>query len=236
MSATHNYFVDTISHHFGGKKISIIDFGCGSGDLLNFISPNTIKKYQGFDINKNAIVKANANHKNKNFSFKIISPKTIVNFGKKNSVDTIVLIGVIQYLSDRELEWVLSESLRTLTKDGIFILSCAVDHSVYRFFNLYRFFIPHHFVHRNALIRKLETSGFDIISAKERGLLIAPFFSNILVLFFDAFDQLFLKTKGELGPVGKSIRAFFAPIIAFEHTVSIDFGHTLFVTAQKKSV
>ncbi len=235
MSVTHQKIAQLLIPLFvNNPKISLIDYGCGDGELLRYISPKKILKYQGFDISQKAIHVAKKKHPEKFASFQKIEPNTLVRFGKKNSNHAVALIGVAQYLSDQELAGVLREAHKTLTTDGRLVISCSVDHTIYRICNMYRFFIPHQYVQRSEIIDTIKQSGFRISHASERGLIFAPLFSNVLSLFFDGIDQVFLRTKGEIGPVGRAVRSLVAPIIAIEHKLNIDFGYTLYLVAEKK--
>ena len=100
---------------------------------------------------------------------------------------------------------------------------------------MYQFFLPHKYIIREKLIESLQNDSFTVECQLERGILLAPVFSNIITLFFDAIDRFLLQKRGELGFFGKTIRKLFYPLLALEQKLSIDFGHTLFVRARKNS-
>ena len=79
------------------------------------------------------------------------------------------------------------------------------------------------------LINQLKKNNLKVVYEKEFGLLLAPLFSNVLVLFFDALDKIFFSTKGEIGKIGSFARSMVAPIIILENKIPIDFGYTLIV-------
>jgi ubiquinone/menaquinone biosynthesis C-methylase UbiE len=231
MSATHNYIKKVINNKFGSEDISIVDYGCGSGDLLNFININQIKSYVGYEVSNACINSAKNTFKNNKLKFKKIKKNHIPSIGQDNSIDLIVLVGVLQYMTDIEISNFLIEAKRVLVKNGIIIASCATDRWVYKIFNIYRLFIPNFYINRTKLVLKLENAGFKIELEKEKGLIIAPLFSNIFSLFFDALDRLFFNSKGTLGPIGKKSRKLIKPFISKEFSLPIDFGYTLFISA-----
>ena len=207
-------------------KLNILDFGCGNGELLEYFPQSRIKKYLGVDINDESIKKAKLKNKAKNVSFKIIDRKNDM-FGIRNSMDVIISIGVLQYMSDQETTNFLKMAKKMLKKRGILIISCATDHFIYRMFNLYGIFLPNRFVNRNWLVMLLKKIGFTVDYQKETGLLLAPLFSHNIVFFFDAMDKILFKTKGELGVVGLFVRKLAYPLLWLEASLPVDFGYNL---------
>lgn len=234
MSATHFFIKNIIENHFGLQKISVIDYGCGSGELLNYLEKRKIEKYCGFDVGGDCLRVAKEVFLNKKYLFKRINKRRPPWLGKNNSIDLIVLIGVLQYMTSEEVDHLLKESKRVLTKNGIIIISCAIDHYLYKIFNLYRFFIPNHYIDRKKLISKLKEFDFIIDIEKEKGLIVAPLFSNIFSLFFDAFDRVIFKTRGTIGPVGLIARKLADLLIKQEYKLPIDYGYTLFIKGKLK--
>lgn len=232
-STTHQYIVDLINNNFNvNKKLSILDYGCGDGHLLKFLSQRRIKKYQGFDINSASLATARSRYSGNKISFHIIDKKKPLQLGKKNSFNLVTCVGVLQYLSPRELNNFLQQIQKVLKKDGAIVVSCAADHRIYRYLNLYSLFLPHSYLSRTKLIYKLKSCGFKIIHSQEKGLVLAPFFSNIVVFFFDAADRLFRNRSGSLGPLGKLARKSFAPLLSLEARVPLDYGYTLYLVAK----
>lgn len=231
---THELVKDLLYESFPrNKKITIIDYGCGNGLLLNFLNIYTIHKYIGYDINAESIQSAKKRYaKLLKASFKLIAKDNVPNLGKRNLADAVVLIGVLQYMSEEEKSSFLKKVSLALKKDGILIITCTANHKIYKLLNIYRFFIPHKFIDRMELKSQLKKNGLEIIFEKEKGLIIAPLFSNFIVFFFDALDKIIFRTKGELGLIGTKIRLLADYIIKLEYKLPIDYGYTLVVKAK----
>lgn len=216
------------------SKLRLVDYGCGTGLLINLIGKEKIAYYHGYDVSENTLRVARKKFtNNKSFRFKKINKKKLPVFGSAKSFDVVVLIGVLQYLEKSELEHVLTESKRILKKSGIVVISCAVDHPLYVVLNLYQFFIPHRYINRHELLKTATQNGFKPSFITEKGILIAPFISHCLSIFFDALDKLFFRTKGKLGPIGSWVRAISIPLIQLEYKLPIDYGYTLFLVLKK---
>lgn len=214
------------------KKMVIVDYGCGEGELLEYLDRAKIELYLGFEVNSACIpISKKKWGKNKKIHFSEINRKKLPSLGEKGEVDAIFLIGVVQYLPKKDLAHVLSEAKRVLKPKGQLLISCTGDHILYSWFNIYRLFLPHFSVNRNSLLTQIRKAGLRIDTQFERGIVIAPLFSNVIVFFFDALDKIFYKTKGELGPIGRKVRQFFSSLIQTEFSIRIDYGYTLFVVA-----
>lgn len=233
MSTNHKQVATIISNSFSiKKKLNIIDYGCGSGELLNHISRNKIKSYIGYEINKNSIKMAEKMFEK--YTFKKISKQKLPSLGEKNSIDVLVLVGVLQYMKSSEIKYLFKEARRVLNKSGILVISCSTDHGLYKFCNIYQFFLPNHFINRRTILEEIEKAQLKTIHQQERGILIAPLFSNIISFFFDAGDKVLFRTKGTLGPIGSFARKIVNPLIALEYLVPIDYGYTLYLKIQKR--
>lgn len=216
------------------SNLSVIDYGCGTGLLIDLLGKQKIKKYHGFDVSDATLIVARKKYsKEKYFNFSKILKGQVPNFGTKNTVDIIVLIGVLQYMSKDEVRQLFAQAKRVLKNDGQIILSCAVDHRVYKLMNLYQFFIPHSYVNRNELQRVAAQNGFKSSFISEKGVLLAPFISHCLTIFFDGLDKVIFSTKGELGPIGKMLRTIAIPLIKMEYLLPMDYGYTLFAVFKK---
>ncbi len=214
------------------KNLRIVDYGCGEGELLRYLPISRINEYKGFEVNRPCIPVAREKWKLfQKIHFDYINRKKLPGLGKNNSVDAVFLVGVVQYLPDEDLHHILTEASRVLKSGGKLLISCTTDHRVYRWFNIYQLFLPHRTVNRSQLTKKLKKHGLTIDKEFERGLLLTPFFSNIFIFFFDALDKLIFKTKGELGPIGRKMRNWWAPLIQKEFSLKIDYGYTLFIVA-----
>ncbi len=227
-SFTHKKVADLVSESFKNNRIDIVDFGCGEGKLIEYLADLNVNSYLGLDINGRSINKGNSKHKSTKHIFRKINSQSL-NLGKTRSVDAVIAIGVLQYMSDKEIMHLLKQCKRVLRRGGLFVASCAVDHWAYILINVYKLLIPNRFINRKKLLNQLKKNNLKVVYEKEFGLLLAPLFSNVLVLFFDALDKIFFSTKGEIGKIGSFARSMVAPIIILENKIPIDFGYTLIV-------
>lgn len=89
-------FWEEFTKRFGDyAKGSVVDLGCGTGDLLNHINP---EKYIGADINSSYITSNQKKWDRKNISFVLAD---ITQY--KPQTDTAFLISVIHHLSDEQV-------------------------------------------------------------------------------------------------------------------------------------
>lgn len=215
------------------KKITMIDYGCGSGYLLELLPNKWIDKYYGYDVNKFCIRNARRNFNSKTRSFKLISKGKVPDLGIKEKIDVIVMIGVIQYMTSYEIDDFLLKAKKVLRENGVIILSCISDHWIYRVLDLYKYIIPQNYIKRIDLKSKLQQAGYKLSYNRERGFFFSPLFYHCFTIFFDLIDKIIFKTKGILGPVGKIVRKLVAPILDLEYRLPFDYGYTLFIVAKK---
>lgn len=236
MQASYKLILEIFNRTIPPKtKVSILDYGCGDGALLKIISKKRILKYHGLDINPFSISSAQKKFiRQKNVKFSLIKNKKRFSLGKANSYDVIFAIGVLQYMQDDEINHFISEAAKVLKKNGSLIISCAADHKIYKILDLYNLILPHRLINRKKLAKQLKICGFEQVYEQEKGLIISPFFSHILVIFFDLLDKILFRTKGTLGPIGKSTRILVSPVTKLEYKLPIDYGYTLFISSNKK--
>ncbi|PIY79905.1 MAG: hypothetical protein COY81_00235 [Candidatus Pacebacteria bacterium CG_4_10_14_0_8_um_filter_43_12] len=235
MSSAHLQIVHYLLKYSHKKKIFLVDFGCGDGYLVNFLPKNRLKKYVGLDINLNSIRTAKLKFKNdKTYCYKHLTRGTTDYFLKYSSLDAIILVGVLQYLTPKEIKLLFSQAKLALAPNGLLILSCASDHFLYKCFNAYNLISPHQFISKSMVTRLFHTSGLEILEATEKGLLFTPIFSNILAVFFDSIDFLLCRKKGSLGLFGRLGRKLMEPVIRWEYHLPINFGYTLFIVGKVK--
>ncbi len=217
------------------KRLSIVDYGCGEGELLHYLPSKRLMDYRGFEVNKSCIPVAKEKwDKESKAQFTWINRSKLPSLGKSNSVDFVVLSVIVQYLPSEDLKHVLIQAKKVLKPDGKILISCTTDHLLYTYVNIYRLFLPHFSVNRKKLLGQIKAAKLYVHSAFERGVILAPFFSNIFVFFFDALDKIMFRTKGELGPAGRYMRRLWAPLIDREFALQVDYGYTLFIVASIK--
>jgi SAM-dependent methyltransferase len=234
-SFAHQHLVRQMTKQLGTKdKLIIIDYGCGAGALLDHIPSNIINTYTCYEVSSAALDQAKKIFSRRTkYRFYAINQKKLPTFGRAKSVDVIVLVGVWQYLQPYEQQHVLKEASRTLKQSGLLIISCSLDHKLYKWLNIYRYFVPHYYVNRATLTKQLTQAGFELTYQQEKGLIINPLFSNIITFFSDAIDRFIFKTRGTLGPVGQKLRTRIYPLLAWENNIDLDYGYTLYLTAKR---
>jgi len=216
------------------KSVDMIDYGCGSGYLLNILPVKKIRRYWGLETSVQAIKSAqNLFGSNPSKAFSLINTQKPLKLPSKN-VDVIIAIGVLQYMTDRQINEFLIQSSKVLKKGGHLLISCVSDHWFYKFINLYGLLIPNRFIKRKWLTRKITAESFNIVTNFEKGLVFGPLFYHNIVIFFDLLDKIIFRTKGTLGLFGRASRKVAYFIADFEYLMPVDFGYTLYIDAIKK--
>ncbi len=217
-----------------GKPQNVLDFGCGNGVIVDLLGINYFSRYIGMDTSKNSVRVGTLNYvKTKKIIFKEIYPGQMPSFGKKDTWDIVILVGVFQYLTDLEIDHVINESRRTLRKGGKLIFSTVLDTPIYRYLNAYQLVFPNRYINRSNLSHKLSKSNFKIETDIARGLIVGPLVSHALVIPFDAVDHFVLGVKGQIGYLGKAIRIIMFPLMYLELLIPLDYGYTWYVIADK---
>lgn len=230
MHPTYQYVLDLLEDTFINKRrINLIDYGCGNGLLLKYLSEEKILKYKGLDINLDSINHAKNQYKSKRIKFYLLQKGGSIKLGKPNSIDAIVMVGVLQYMNKTEINNFFTEARKTLKTDGVIIITCTTNHLIYQILNIYRFILPHNFININFLSNFIKKFGMKIIYKQEKGIFISPLFSNVISLFFDVLDRILFRTKGMLGPCGRISREIMNPIARLEFNLPINYGYTLFI-------
>lgn len=215
------------------RSIKVIDYGCGSGYLLKVLPHKRINKYWGLETSVPAIESAKVSIKKRNVSFLFVDTKKTLKLPSKK-VDVVVAIGVLQYMTDNQINEFINQSSKVLKKGGHLLISCVSDHLIYKLFNLYGLVLPNRFIRRNWILNKILSNSFGITKNFEKGLFFGPLFYHNLVIFFDVLDKIIFQTKGTLGMFGKASRKIAYFIASLEYVVPIDFGYTLYIDAVKK--
>lgn len=234
MHPTYQHILNLLEENFPNtRKINLIDYGCGNGLLLEYLSKEKLLKYLGLDISLDSISYAKNRYKFKKINFELIQQGKSINLGKPNSVDVIILIGVLQYMTQKEIKNFLNHAKKVLKSDGKIIISCAVDHVLYRIFNIYRLFLPNNFINKKIFLDLVRKSNMKVTYQQEKGIILSPLFSNVFSLFFDILDKILFQTKGSLGPIGKAAREVTNSILTLEYYLPINYGYTYFILLEK---
>ncbi|OGG14172.1 hypothetical protein A2773_02790 [Candidatus Gottesmanbacteria bacterium RIFCSPHIGHO2_01_FULL_39_10] len=233
---TYTTVLNLINSRFPQKKtLRILDYGCGSGYFLEIFGKTRIGEYYGYDLSEKSIQCAKKTHHNRNVHFFHIQKDSASLLKEKKNIDVLVLIGVLQYMSNKEFSALFKNAKKLLTPNGVIIISCSVDHIVYRAMNVLHIFSPHKLIHRKYATDTLKRAGFGVIDQFERGILLSPIFSQLMTIF-DILDKLIFSTKGTIGPIGKIMRGMTNILLSLEYRLPVDYGYTLFIMAGKDSV
>ncbi len=151
------------NEHIDFYKInSICDIGCGSGDILDLFQKSNlfkkVKKFDGYDINSNAISKARKNYPNINF-FSEDLLKT------NNEYDLLTCTDVFEHVLD---VYYFLNNLKNYSK--YFLFNIPLESSFFKIMlgekelrKSYKYFGHLHFYSAASAILTLELSGYKII-------------------------------------------------------------------------
>lgn len=116
----HEKTIYTLEKNFSTKTISILDAGCGTGELLAKLEHKGYKNIYGFDISDKAIEYAA-----KNSSAQIVKGdlKNTEQLFPNNQFDCIVCNDALYFLSKEEIKNTLSSFAKKLTPNGILIVN-----------------------------------------------------------------------------------------------------------------
>ena len=96
----------------------IIDIGCGTCEVLNYLSENV--EYIGFDRNQNYIEYASTRYAHRNASF--ANEKLSGDYDLKGRrADFVLAFGLLHHLSDQECSSLFNVAKRVLRDDGILL-------------------------------------------------------------------------------------------------------------------
>lgn len=217
------------------KSIAILDYGCGDGTVMEFLSSIEFHTYDGIEVNKGSVEYGNKKYEDDSrIHFYHITttsfPKTVL----KKKYDLIIFLGVTPYMSNEEISEFFEMAHSVLNPKGIIVGYSRTDHLLYSLTDLYQIFLPHTSISTKKLLQIAAEHKFRTVFKKEMGLILAPLFNNTFVLGFDALDKILLRTKGTLGFFGKTSRSLMAPLIDLEQSLDFDYGYKLYFVFQKK--
>ncbi len=225
-------FINDYLHH--SKKISILDYGCGSGYLLGLLPIKVIKKYVGYETSQAALDSAKIRYgKRRNTKFIKVDTSRPLFFGNRK-FDVVIAIGVLQYMTDRQIDEFVRRSSKVLRKGGLLLISTVSDHSLYKIINIYGIVLPNRFINKNKISSVIKKAGFDLDLLQEKGIFFGPLFYHNLSLIFDLIDKIFFRTKGTLGFFGKISRKFAYFLAEAEYALPLSVGYTIYIRAIKK--
>ncbi|MHC1756844.1 MAG: class I SAM-dependent methyltransferase [Methanosarcina sp.] len=121
---------EKLFHLDGGK--TLLDFGCGAGELLVYYAPE-YEKLVGVDFSASMLDEASKRireRKYENVDLILADDKTVWE-NLDSSFDRITAAGVIQYLTDEDVDKFIANASRHLNKGGKIVLFDLLDPRLY---------------------------------------------------------------------------------------------------------
>ncbi len=143
---------------------SIVDIGCGTGELLSHLAVEfSSKNLLGLDISKVGILKAQENYPNLNFALIEVNDDGFSSKSIMSAADIVVCSEVLEHLKEpREILRFISNNLLT---NGVLIVTVPAGPMSF----LEKYIGHHRHYTKDSLIRLLETSGFSKIEVQRAG-------------------------------------------------------------------
>lgn len=144
---------EKLFHLNGGN--TLLDFGCGAGELLIYYVPN-YEKVIGVDFSRSMLVEAEKkilHHKYKNVDLILADDKTV--WEKLNlKFDQITTTGVVQYLTPEQLEEFILNASMYLNEGGKITFFDIIDPRLYSLWKIGWF-------SQKSMFRNMFTSAFN---------------------------------------------------------------------------
>lgn len=115
----HELVLITIKKHFSNREPVIVDAGCGTGGLIQYLNQNGYDNTRGFDVSEFAVSIS------KSMSLQVITGdlRKIDELIERNSVDILILNDVLYFLTPLEQGRLLTSIHGLLKSNGIVILN-----------------------------------------------------------------------------------------------------------------
>ncbi len=125
--------IERILPRYSGRKLKIMDFGCGQGRLLGWLLQNG---YDAIGIERSAGMIQHAIEETRHFGRDRVKQGSldILPTIESTSFDMIIVMGVVQYLSIPDYQRLFTQLRRILTSEGVLI--CTFQNA---FFDLFTF-------------------------------------------------------------------------------------------------
>ncbi len=227
----HQLVLNHVNRYFKENKICIVDAGCGTGGLINFMKQNGFTNIKGFDISEHATRHA-ARYHQQVFKGDI---REIDRYFISGSVDVIISNDCLYFLNEDEQRKTLEQAYSLLSSNGLLILNMPAlqwfrgmhDESVG---------IRQRFSKSKAR-NIIDTKRFDIVAEMYWPFLLSPF---IWATRF--WQRIMMKInpkptyKSDLKKEPAFINKLLYGITAAENKtfISKPFGSSLFIALRKK--
>lgn len=234
----------------GGKKLKVLDVGCGSGGITKSLKQSFPDfTFSGCDISKSAIYKAN--QEPEGIGFSVANAQKLPY--KNNEFDVVIMDSVLDHLEKPEKA--VKEAFRVLKRKGIYLSATPLEAdltTLHGYLSQFKGFRRHRYQycgHIHAFSRRnlkllIQGSGFKVEEVNYDWF----YFAQIVDLFYYAFLSLLQKSpqfslnmyskenKSFLGKAVKFIRIGFNLVENIESVITykIPLGFFMYVKAVKK--
>lgn len=146
------------------KRATILDFGCGLGDFVEYLKLKGYENIFGVDINQELITVAGRRTGTKFEVFDDIENFSVRNKGR---YDCIVMEDVLEHIDKTEMQRYLEMLKGTLKSNGFIIISCPQICGFTSLFTLYNDFTHKTLFTERSLRYLLRSSGFASVKLIE---------------------------------------------------------------------
>ena len=228
----HHLVLRQVEEHFESKNVKIVDAGCGTGGLMNFLIKHQYSNIQGLDISRDAI---NICKKAKLNVF-TESIQNIKSHFRDRSIDLIISNDTFYFLSEMERKKLLRDFYELLNPNGLVILNVPAL-KAFRGIHDISVGIQQRFSKKD-IKAMIFGSEFKVVK-----LLFWPFFLSPVILLSRFWQRIKLKTDkntpiiSDIDMPSKGLNNLLFKIVDFENKILSHkpFGSSLFLVLQKKS-
>lgn len=226
----HNLVYETIKLYFTNKDVFILDAGCGTGGLIEFLINKGYKNIQGFDLSEFAV--ANCKRRGLNVSVGDIRYTDLI---MPNNYDVVVSNDTLYFFANSEdQKKVIANFYKVLKKGGIAILNLPA----------FKVFEGIHDVAVSGQYRFTEKDVKKIVDKNLfciQSVLYWPFLISPIILILRTIQRLKLKLcknikiKSDIDLPPKWLNYFLYYLIQFENHVFKNkyFASSLFLVVKK---
>lgn len=116
----HDLVLKTIEENFKDKNVKILDAGCGTGGMIDYLISNGFSNIEGFDLSEVAVSFC----KNKGYRVVVGDIKETESVMSSNKYDVIISNDTLYFFSDLDVQKrIISGFYNVLKKNGIIIMN-----------------------------------------------------------------------------------------------------------------